>query len=216
MYNISQATIGSSLSGRAFGAKNVCGTITNIYPGLGFEVKKDGYKYLAIDNFSSKEYEMRHFIEMPAPENLYHSVSKETINFWISAGYKTKERIYGKEIQMRKLIEKDSMYDLPLPFSLAPFIEPHPPLPMSPLPRVPKVERLPLDFNECILDEEPNRFQIFVRRLTRDEIMEGIEAAQCEVNRIKRNTILWHNNQDLKYHLEWLDAAWQEIDERNN
>jgi hypothetical protein len=46
--------------------------------------------------------------------------------------------------------------------------------------------------------------------------MEGIESAHWEMSRIKRNDLLWHNNQDLRYHMDWLDAAWKEIDERNS
>ena len=219
--NIAQATIGSVIAGRAFGAKNVCGKITQIYPGLGFEVKKDGYKYVVIDDFTTKEFEMRHFVETTPPENLYHALSKETINFWTSGGYKTKERIYGKEIQLRRLIEKDSQEDAPLPFSFSPFIS-HPPLPVSPqlsamptLPTIPQIERVPLDFEDFCVDEEPpNRFQSAVRRLLTEELIEGIEAAHWEMNRAKRNNILWHKDPDVKYHLEWLEAAWDEIDSR--
>ena len=216
--NIAQATIGSIIAGRAFGAKNVCGKITQIYPGLGFEVKKDGYRYVVIDDFSTKEFEMRHFIETIPPENLYHALSKDTIKFWNNAGYKTKERIYGKEIQLRRLIEKGSEDDVPLPFSLAPFIEPPLPLPPSPLlPATPKVEREPLDFEDfCVDEEEPNRFESAVRRLLTEELMEGIEAANWEIGRSKRNNILWHKDPAVKYHLEWLEAAWEELDSRRD
>jgi hypothetical protein len=207
MMNIAQATIGATLSGRTFGARNACGKIVQIYPGLGFEVKKDGYRYVIIDDFSSKEFEMSHFLETSAPDNLYHTVSKDTIHFWTSAGYKTKERIYGKEIQHRKLIEQGSPDDVPYPFKTYPFIEP------------PTIERLPFDFENFVTEEqeeEDNQFQSSVRRLTSEEIIEGIESAHWEMSRIKRNDLLWHNNQDLRYHMDWLDAAWKEIDERNS
>jgi hypothetical protein len=216
--NIAQATIGSIIAGRAFGAKNVCGKITQIYPGLGFEVKKDGYRYVVIDDFSTKEFEMRHFVETTPPENLYHALSKDTIEFWNGAGYKTKERIYGKEIQLRRLIEKDSADDVPLPFTIAPFIQPRPPLPASPvLPATPKVEREPLDFEDfCVDEEQPNRFESAVRRLLTEELMEGIEAANWEIGRAKRNNLLWHKDPAVKHHLEWLEAAWDEIDTRRD
>jgi hypothetical protein len=207
MINIAQTTIGATLSGRAFGAKSACGKISHIYPGLGFEVKKDGYRYLIIDDFSTRDFEMSHFVEPSAPDNLYHTLSKDTINFWMSAGYKTKERIYGKEIQHRKLIEQGSPEDVPYPFKTFPFIEP------------PTIERWHLDFENFLTEEqeeEDNRFQSSVRRLTSEEIMEGIESAHWEMSRIKRNDLLWHNNQDLRYHMDWLDAAWKEIDERNS
>ena len=210
MINIAQATIGATLCGRTFGARNVCGKITYIYPGLGFEVKKDGYRYVIIDDFSTKEFEMSHFIETTAPDNLYHALSKDTIQFWTSAGYKTKERIYGKEVQLRKLIEQESVDDVPYPFKIYPFIEP------------PTIERVPFDFDDFVGEEDEededddNPFQSAVRRLTSEEIIEGIESAHWEMSRIKRNDLLWHNNQDLKYHMDWLDAAWKEIDERNS
>jgi hypothetical protein len=223
--NIAQATIGSIIAGRAFGAKNVCGKITQIYPGLGFEVKKDGYRYVVIDDFSTKEFEMRHFIETTPPENLYHALSKDTIDFWKAAGYKTKERIYGKEIQLRKLIEKGSDDDVPLPFTIAPFLSP-PPLPPSPalipmsssppMPVVPRVEREPLDFEDFCIEEQPNRFESAVRRLLTEELMEGIEAANWEIGRAKRNNLLWHKDPAVKYHLEWLEAAWEEVDSRRD
>lgn len=210
--NIAQATIGSIIAGRAFGAKNVCGKITQIYPGLGFEVKKDGYSYMVIDNFTTKPFEMRHFVETTPPENLYHTLSKETIDFWTSAGYKTKERIYGKEIQLRRLIEKESADDVPLPFSISSFL----PLPPSPVasPTVPQIERVPLDFEDFCIDEEYNKFQGAVRRLLTEELMEGIEAAHWEINRAKRNNLLWHKDPAVKHHLEWLEAAWEEMDSR--
>lgn len=207
--NIAQATIGSVIAGRAFGAKNVCGKITQIYPGLGFEVKKDGYSYVVIDDFSTKPFEMRHFVETTPPENLYHTLSKEAIAFWTMGGYKTKERIYGKEIQLRRLIEKESADDVPLPFSISSFL----PLPSSPI--IPQVEREPLDFEEfCLEGEPPNRFEGAVRRLLTDELMEGIEAAHWEISRAKRNNLLWHKDPAVKHHLEWLEAAWDEMDTR--
>ena len=210
--NIAQATVGSVIAGRAFGAKNVCGKITKVYPGLGFEIKKDGYSYVVIDNFSTKEFEMRHCVETAPPENLYHTLTKETIAFWTSAGYKTKERIYGKEIQLRRLIEKESNDDVPLPFLLSSFL----PLPVSPaLPAVPQIERVPLDFDEFCIDEQPNKFQGAVRRLMTEELMEGIEAAHWEINRCKRN-LLWHKDPAVNHHLEWLEAAWEEIDSRRD
>jgi hypothetical protein len=213
--NIAQATIGSVIAGRAFGAKNVCGKITQIYPGLGFEVKKDGYSYVVIDDFSTKEFEMRHFVEITPPENLYHTLSKAAISFWTSGGYKTKDRIYGKEIQLRRLIEKESNDDVPLPFSISSFL-PLPPSPLlAPLPTAPQVEREPLDFDDFCLDEEPNRFESAVRRLLTEELMEGIEAAHWEINRAKRN-LLWHKDPAVKHHLEWLEAAWDEMDSRRS
>jgi hypothetical protein len=212
--NIAQATIGSIIAGRAFGARNVCGKITKIYPGLGFDVKKDGYSYVVIDDFTTKEFEMRHFVETTPPENLYHILSKETIAFWTNAGYKTKDRIYGKEIQLRRLIEKESDDDVPLPFRISSFL----PLPASPvlpaMSAIPQIEREPLDFEDfCVDHEPPNRFQGAVRRLYTEELMEGIEAAHWEINRAKRN-LLWHKDPAVKHHLEWLEAAWDEMDTR--
>jgi len=198
-YNFAQATIGSLLSGRTFGAKNACGTIIHIFPGLGFEVKKDGYTYIIIDNFSEEEYEMRHFVDIPHPEHLYHTLSAETIAFWTEAGYKTKEKIYGKEVNSRRLLSFPDSKFINLP-------ESPPPSPI--LPNL-VVERLPLDFEKLCFeeDERPSRFADSVARLSKDELLEGIGAARWELRRL--------NNPHLKYHSGWLDAALKENELRN-
>lgn len=199
-YNFAEATIGSLLSGRTFGAKNACGTIIHIFPGLGFEVKKDGYTYIIIDNFSEGEYEMRHFVDIPHPEHLYHTLSAETIAFWVEAGYKTKENIYGKEVNSRKLLSFPESKCINLP-------ESPPPSPIL------LIERLPLDFEKLCLDgfeedEKSSRFADSVARLSKKELLEGIEAANWELRRT--------NNPDMKYHRDWLNAAWKEYELRND
>jgi hypothetical protein len=184
-YNFAQATIGSLLSGRTFGAKNACGTIIHMFPGLGFEVKKDGYTYIIIDNFSEGEYEMRHFVDIPHPEHLYHTLSAE--------------KIYGKEVNSRRLLSFPDSKFINLPDS-------PPPSPI--LPNL-VVERLPLDFEKLCFeeDERPSRFADSVARLSKDELLAGIGAARWELRRL--------NNPDLKYHSGWLDAALKENELRN-
>jgi hypothetical protein len=49
-----------------------------------------------------------------------------------------------------------------------------------------------------------------------EELMEGIEAAHWEINRAKRNNLLWHKDPAVKHHLEWLEAAWLEMDTRRS
>lgn len=122
---MSQATIGSSMSGTNWLMKTVSGTIVSIHPGIGFTVLKDLYSYLIIDNFSTDEKIFNHHIEGSPQEHMNICLTKATVMFWLNAEHGVaKSAIYGKEIRQKKLIDPMSKEGLITAFKMAPMIKP--------------------------------------------------------------------------------------------
>jgi len=122
-FTMSDATIGSSMSGTNWNLKPVSGTIVSIYPGLGFTIVKDLYYYLIIDNFSTSTVPFNHHIEGSPQEFMNICLTKATVMFWLSQG-PAKSTIYGKEIRQKQLIDPLSHEGLITGFKLAPLIKP--------------------------------------------------------------------------------------------
>lgn len=122
MLNMSDATIGSSLSGTNWNMKTVSGTIVGIHPGIGFTVVKELYYYLIIDNFSAATVPFNNHIEGSPQEFMNICLTKPTVMFWLSQG-PAKSVIYGKEIRQKQLIDPLSHEGLIMSFKLAPLIK---------------------------------------------------------------------------------------------
>ena len=120
---MSQATIGSSMSGINWNMKTVSGKIVSIHPGLGFTIVKDLYYYLIIDNFAEGEKPFNNHIEGSPPEYMNICLSKATVMFWLDKGM-AKSTIYGKEIRQKQLIDPMAYEGLVTGFKMAPLIKP--------------------------------------------------------------------------------------------
>jgi len=122
-FTMSQATIGSSMSGTNWNMKSVSGKIISIHPGLGFTVVKDLYYYLIIDNFAEGEKVFTNHVEGFPQEYMNICLSKATVMFWLSQG-PAKSTIYGKEIRQKQLINPMAYEGLVTGFKMAPLIKP--------------------------------------------------------------------------------------------
>jgi hypothetical protein len=123
-YTMSEAIVGSSMSGTNWNMKTVSGTIVEVHPGLGFTVTKDLYNYLIIDNFSAGEKAFNHHIEGSPSEYMNICLTKATTIFWLNSEHcLAKSAIYGKEIRQKKLIDPMSREGLICGFKLAPLIK---------------------------------------------------------------------------------------------
>jgi hypothetical protein len=122
MASFDNCNIGSFLGGYTFCNRYASGKITNVYPGLGFEVENDFYRYLIVNKFSSTSKMSTNFLEYTP--NIYNSVNltDETILFWLQGGCRAKSRIYGVEVGRRCLINCTSDMGLHLRVKMAPFI----------------------------------------------------------------------------------------------
>jgi hypothetical protein len=121
-YTFSQATIGSYVSGKNYNCMEVSGEIIEIYPSIGFLVRKDFYTYLIIDNFQAGEKQFNHHLESILPEYVNLPLSKNTTLFWLNGVGVAKSALFGKEIREKRLIDPMSREALLLPFKMNPII----------------------------------------------------------------------------------------------
>lgn len=114
--------IGSFIAGYTFGGRYAAGTITEVYPGLGFEIDNDSYKYVIVNRFSVGSKMSTNFLELPTNKYAAINVTDETILFWLKAGCRSKIRIYGAEVARLCLINCTSDVGLHLRIKVAPLI----------------------------------------------------------------------------------------------
>jgi hypothetical protein len=117
-----ECNLGSYIGGEMFCSRYASGTISAVFPGLGFLVENDGYKYLIVNNFDGGSKMRANFLEFGASDYLMMSLSDKTILFWLKGGCRTKSKIYGVEVTRRSLINPMSDEGLRLPMKLHPFI----------------------------------------------------------------------------------------------
>ena len=114
--------IGASLGGYMFCGRYAFGTITSIFPGLGYIVENDGYNYLIINKFGGVSKMTSNFLEFSASDYTYIDLTDDTILFWLKRGFRAKARIYGVEVMRSSLIDPMSEAGLRLRIKLSPFI----------------------------------------------------------------------------------------------
>ena len=117
-----ECNIGSYIGGNLFCGRYASGTISSVFPGLGFLVDNEGYQYLIINNIEVGGHMRSNFLEFGASDYSYISLTDQTILFWLQGGCRTKAKIYGIEVTRRSLINPMSDEGLRLRGKPAPFI----------------------------------------------------------------------------------------------
>ena len=117
-----ECNIGTYIGGNLFCGRYASGTISSVFPGLGFLVDNEGYQYLIVNNIEVGGLMRSNFLEFGASDYSYHSLTDQTILFWLQGGCRTKSKIYGVEFTRRSLINSMSDDGLRLRMKLAPFI----------------------------------------------------------------------------------------------
>ena len=129
-----ECNIGTYIGGNLFCGRYASGTISSVFPGLGFLVDNEGYQYLIVNNFEVGGHMRSNFLEFGASDYSYISLTDQTILFWLQGGCRTKAKIYGIEVTPRRsliygievtrrsLINPMSDDGLRLRMKLAPFI----------------------------------------------------------------------------------------------
>jgi hypothetical protein len=110
------------MSGKNYNRMEVSGEIIDIYPSVGFLVRKDFYTYLIVDNFQAGEKQFTHHLESIPPEFAGLTLSKRTVLFWLNGVGTAKSVLFGKEIREKRLIDPMSREGLLLPVKLNPII----------------------------------------------------------------------------------------------
>ena len=114
--------IGAKIGGHMFSGRYASGTITQIYPSLGYMVENDGYHYVIVNKFCSWSKMSSNSVEFHANEYAYIDLTDETILFWLKRGFRAMARIYGVEVMRRYLIDPMSDAGLRLCTKVFPFI----------------------------------------------------------------------------------------------
>jgi len=114
--------IGAKIGGHMFNGRYASGTITKIYPSLGYMVENDGYYYVIVNKFDSWSKMSSNSVEFHASDYDYIDLTDETVLFWLEKGFRAKARIYGVEVMRRCLIDPMSETGLRLRIKLFPFI----------------------------------------------------------------------------------------------
>lgn len=114
--------IGSYLSGYMFNGRYASGTITAIFPSVGYMVENDGYIYLVVNKFGAGAKMSSNFLDFGASDYAHIDLADETILFWLKRGFRAKARLYGVEVIRRTLIDPMSDAGLRLRVKVAPFI----------------------------------------------------------------------------------------------
>lgn len=114
--------IGAKIGGYMFCGRYASGTIAEIFPGLGYIVKNDGYQYLIVNKFEEGVKMSSNFLEFGISDYAYMDLADETVLFWMKRGFRAKARIYGVEVTRRCLIDPMSDAGLHLRAKVFPFI----------------------------------------------------------------------------------------------
>ena len=114
--------IGSYMSGYMFCGRYASGTITAIFPSVGYIVENDGYQYFIVNKFGASAKMSSNFLEFGASDYAHIDLTDETILFWLKRGFRAKARLYGVEVIRRRLIDPMSETGLRLRVKVAPFI----------------------------------------------------------------------------------------------
>jgi hypothetical protein len=114
--------IGSYMSGYMFCGRYASGTITAIFPSVGYIVENDGYQYFIVNKFGASAKMSSNFLEFGASDYAHIDLADETILFWLKRGFRAKARLYGVEVIRRRLIDPMSETGLRLRVKVAPFI----------------------------------------------------------------------------------------------
>jgi hypothetical protein len=118
----SNCTYGFLLGGQTPCGRYASGKIVEIFPGIGFLVENDFYKYLIINNFSAGLKMHSNYLESLLSDYNNTSITDETIIFWLNAGFSTKSCIYGIELNSRRLIDPMDVDGITLRTKLHPLI----------------------------------------------------------------------------------------------
>lgn len=114
--------IGAKIGGYMFCGRYASGTITTIFPGLGYFVENNGYQYLIVNKFGEGSKMSSNFLEFGTSDYAYIDLADETILFWLKRGFRAKARIYGMEVKSLCLIAPLSEDGLRLRAKVFPFI----------------------------------------------------------------------------------------------
>ena len=105
-----------------FCGRYASGTITAIFPSVGYIVENDGYQYFIVNKFGASAKMSSNFLEFGASDYAHIDLADETILFWLKRGFRAKARLYGVEVIRRRLIDPMSETGLRLRVKVAPFI----------------------------------------------------------------------------------------------
>jgi hypothetical protein len=117
-----ECNIGTYIGGHVFCGRYASGTISSVFPGLGFLVDNEGYQYLIVNNIEIGGPMRSNFLEFGCSDYTTLSLTDQTILFWLQGGCRTKSKVYGIEITRRRLINPMSDEGLRLSMKLNPLI----------------------------------------------------------------------------------------------
>jgi hypothetical protein len=112
--------IGAYMSGYMFCGRYASGTITAIFPSVGYMVENDGYMYLIVNKFGAGPKMSSNFLDFGANDYSCIDLTDETIFFWLKRGFRAKARLYGVEVIRRRGVDPMSETGLRLRVKVAP------------------------------------------------------------------------------------------------